>query len=361
MSTGRPIHPLTVPLLTFVCFCVPSPARADDKPSLSALIDALDEPDFDKFRLARDNLAKAVTKKDLPALMKAARKRSPRVRAGILYCLYKFKGYPDVEPPDVRSYLVEFLEDKDVDVRCAAAGAAVDFAADSPELIAALVKALDDDERPKRRYATSVAECAMISLGYSRLGEAARPAHAKLIRIAERHDNRLTREGAIVALGQLAEKDKARREKLAAVLLRLARPGNEEWVRVKAIGMLGFRDDADWPFVKEFRKLWRDERQSKGGGSHEILLTILYTYEFVGVGAKDALPDVLPLLEGSTGDDLSPSSARRTRALMFISRLGKQHGKEALPAVRKLAEDKKAGLHERDVARKTLAKLEDQR
>jgi hypothetical protein len=172
--------------------------------------------------------------------------------------------------------------------------------------------------------------------------------------MAEKHPNKTTRDTAIGALGRLAYSDKAQRPLLAQTLFKLARPANEEWVRTQAIANLGFRREADWPFLAQFRRLWEEERVRKGG-SIPVQAAILSVYGLVGPAAKAALPDVLPVLK----DNRTPRDVYR-RAMGFVDSLGPE-AQEALPVLRAIANDDAKTEFDRQMVRRLIQRITDGR
>lgn len=336
-------------------------ADAKARPSLTALIEALDAKTEMDWNHACVNLAEAVTKKDLPALVKAGADKRPRVRAGVLRCMYRFRGHSVAEPPNVHAFVMRCLRDEDAVVRYHAAGAGFYFGSDNPEIVTALIKALDDTGIGMRTQSTvtgetasTVADAAASSLG--QLGPAARPAYAKLSRMAEGHPNAVTRKSAIVALGWARTLDRSQSPLLIAALLRLTRSDQAEWVRIEAMSRLAQGEHkTEWPLFWYFRKIWKEEREKGDRGSLAIQRAIASIYVIYGPRIKVALPDLLPVLKDRHAD-----AKLRHNILTVLHSLGKE-GKDASAVLRQIADDDKEDPRTREIASFLIGRINEQR
>jgi HEAT repeat protein len=335
MSTGRLSQCLVVALAVGSLLALSGHAWADDKPPLKELIAALDSTDDAKYQRAKQSLYKAVTKKDLPALISAANKGNSRVRIGIMSCLSKFRDYPSVEPPGIDLFLVRCLRDKDPIVRSVAASTAEFFAADSTELFAALSKTLDDEEKTRTRYGDPACNSAARSFGFlgRRSPGAARPAYPKLIRMAEKHRDRRTRESAIFALSLLRQGDESQRPLLLDVLIRIARRDPDSKIRVQALAALAYPGERDATVVPWLRRIWKEELGQKGGGDVDVLEAVGLAFYNLGPCSAEAVPDLLPVLK-----DKKNNVTVRRWCISVLLAVGKP-GKAGLPILRAIVED----------------------
>ncbi len=306
----------------------PPPVR----PHLGALINALDTPDRNQFGNAIEALWKAATKKDLAALLAATNDGRPRVRAGVLLAIgCKFgRKHPAPEPPYVAGYIVRRLKDDDAEVRWAAAGIAHGFVSDSPELVAALLKALDDNGRDREKRYLSVAQNAALALGFA--GQAGRRVSEVLMQAAEKGDVPM-RCCAFQSLGRLAAKDPDQQPIVLKFLIRQIgwQPEKTRPYPLAALIFLGGSARPAIPALREAFKLkgvkgdWAVRTQIQGN--------VLGALQAIGPEASIALPDFLPVLR-----DKKAEINVREAIIGFVEALGKK-GKAALPALNAIAAD----------------------
>lgn len=194
MPTGWYVAPGILVLgLVPLCFTAENP-KEDRAKTLTKLFDAMDTPNVKAHAKARDALYLALVKGgrgDLDVVAKAAKDKRTLVRVAGMGLLARFKGHPQTEPPDIPGMLIDGLSDKEPQVRVMAAVVACAFAADSPALVKALVKALDDPDPDPTSLVSGAAAMAL-----REIGKKARPAYADLIRTAGNHKLEFTRKFA---------------------------------------------------------------------------------------------------------------------------------------------------------------------
>jgi HEAT repeat protein len=302
------------------------------RPDLRPLINALDTPDSTRWNNAIEALWKTATKRDLAALLAATNDPRPRVRAGALLAIgCKFaRQHPAPEPPYVPPHIIRCLKDSDAEVRWAAASMAHGFVSDSPELVAALLKALDDTGRERQKRYMNVAQSAAMSLGFA--GQAGKLVYEALMRGAEKGDE-VMRNCAFQSLGRLAAKDPGQQAMVLKFLIRQigSQPEKSRHYPMIALIPLGRGAKPAIPALREAFKL----KGLKGEWSvrAQIQANVLAVLKAIGPEAAIALPDFLPVLR-----DKKVHVTIRRAIIEFVEALGKK-GKPALPVLKAIAAD----------------------
>jgi len=174
-------------VLIAIAFIAP-PTRVPIDPRLKPLIEALATEDRRKHEDAVEALRKAITEKDIPALVRAGEDGRALVRDGIFLAMWKFGGRPVSEPmPIPVDYVIRRLKDESPRVRARATSSCGFLYSHYPKKLGPLiVEALDDHGmaywRPDSEQ--TVASGAIIALRL--FGTKARPLYPKLIELTEK-------------------------------------------------------------------------------------------------------------------------------------------------------------------------------
>jgi HEAT repeat protein len=316
---------------------VPKAGPPVTKKQLLALIEALDTTDDRKHAEAAVALRNALAKQHLATMLEAGKDKRPRVRAGVVVCLSKLENNIEAEQPEaLRRQLYQFIprciRDKDVGVRRSGVVAASPYCRRSPEILAAVIKALDDPSKQDPQHTVTVSVTAARVLGRVGLGAAGRPAHKALFRVAQKGPEE-TRRFALHALGRLAADDKEKRLELHAFLLRQLREATPPRLRIDAACGLCFSGAEAKAAVPALRELFqlKDVKDKKVGAF--IRLNVLHHLAQIGPPAKVAVPDFLPILQDSSAD-----YGIRDQIVRLVVSLGKD-GVGILPLLEQIAGD----------------------
>lgn len=316
---------------------------------LAKLFDALASMDQAVRDKAYNAIEKFLSDGDLDVVAKAAMDDRLQVREKAIHFLSRFKTHSPSEPPDIAAILLAGLQHKNKRVCGQAALTSMFFAGESPALLKALIKALDDHAETGFGPGDVVSQSAAMSLWH--LGPKARPAYAALIRAAGESPDMKTRTTALEGLGQLGAKDKSHLPRLLGVLidrLKKAKTADERAAAANAMRHSGADAAVAIPVLRAaFRG--PDEKDFLGGG--KVRNAVLAAYNGIGKDSKVALPDVLPVLR-----DKTVYSEDRINILWLIRTLG-EDGKEAWPVMRQIEADPTEDFLVRQDASATFAAL----
>lgn len=304
--------------------------KEDRAKKLAKMFDALDTPNLEARGKACIAIVNFLGKGDLDAVAKAAMDERLLVRLYAIQFLARYKTHSPAEPPDIAAVLLACLRDENARVRAIAAFASSVFAADSPALLEALIKALDDHALTGDGPGYTVSQWAASSLG--RMGPKARPAYKALIRAADKSPDATTRRYALEAIGLLGAKDRSHLPLLLGALLdrlKKAKSADERAAAANAMRHLG----ADAAVaVPALRAAFRgpDEKDAFAGCG-KVQYGVLEAYCGIGRGAKSALPDLLPDLR-----DKKLDAVYRITIIRVVIAIG-EDAKDAWPIIRRIA------------------------
>ncbi len=278
---------------------------------------------------AMDELRETATNRDVKTLERATRDKRIGIRCAALTVLTFCENYPEDEPPDFPGIYLAALKDPEPMVRSTAARMCYKVVGKSPRLIKALTKALEDKDRGGGF--TPVSVNAAGSLEYA--GKASRSAYPALIKAMQ--DEKLeTRSAAMGAIGQLAGKDPEYAPLLLGALLQIAKKGPRVKDRIRAVNSVYNAGKTAAPIVPELRELFTCKGIDNYNDREAFIESIIFAYRGIGKGAKQALPDIAPLIT----DPKAPAELFYA-AVQFLMILGEEEAAPFLPKLRTLSED----------------------
>ncbi len=316
------------------CLCVGAPARGQGGPALKDLIEAVaKEAEPGK---ALDALSEAVTEKDIPALIKLADDRRPRVKYSIVRSMNKFGKRPATEPHPVPvTFVLKMLRDESPMVRMCAAFFSWRFHGTEPGLMARLVELLDDHAYSKSGPGDfNTVGCGAIH-ALSGFVPRSRVAYPKIAALAENGPADLERSVAIRTLGILAEKDLSWRPYLVDRLIHLVDNAKPSERGLAAARLETLKDDprAALPVLRRALSAAGIADESIREAVRSGVTTALTA---IGEKAAPALPEVIALMK-----DVKASRTNRESCARIILSM-KAKGKPGHAAIKAIAED----LHE---------------
>jgi HEAT repeat protein len=254
--------------------------------AIPALALALDDPDAMVAKSAGDALAKT-GRATIPVLITALRHKNPQVRLRAAFCLWYYRG----EGKEAQSALIETLKrDESPDVRWRAALALGFKGPGARDAVPHLLEALKD--KSKGKESDRVCEGAISAL--EEIGPDAEAAVPTL-------------------LGLLAGKDRELRSHAAGALGRIA-PTNPAVVR---------------PLIKALND--KEDCALRVGAASSLGL--------IGLGARDAIPDLIEALKAEGIQDLDTSENLTRLAAWALGQMG-EAAKAAVPALTRIFQKK---------------------
>jgi HEAT repeat protein len=305
-------------------------------PAAAALVEALADPD-EKISYGAAEALVWIGRPALPAVLEALDHKRENVRAHAVVVLGRIKAEWQIPPEDAKPIvprMLAALRDDSALVRRRAALSAGNFADTSEEIVAGLIRALDDKDVRPNLTEFSVAEAAMRSFWWQ--GRFAKPAVPALLEKVKAEDKRY-REMAAAALGSIAAADRTVVPVILPQLLSLLQDKqNPENRLVPACAFHWMRGEAK-PAVPALVEALKAKDVADPKLAKRIRMSIIGSLERIGPSAEAAVPALVTVLEDESRDIDERKDV--ARALGSI-------GPASIPALKEALKDKNRELRE---------------
>jgi HEAT repeat protein len=298
-------------------------SKVDPAQLVPLLLEALDDPEDGVGSKSQNALWMTIQPGQFPLVLGAAKDKRPRVRSRSFLLFGKFRTEAKTAVP----VLVDALQDEDAPVRRAAAQALSYFGSEK-ETLAALLKAMDDPDRPGGEGQMSVAEWAVSSLG------ACRKLNPPLVlstlaRVARTGKTRSMRLGATVSLGAMGACGDEFTKEVLPILSGFLKD-EDPWLRAQAAGALSNMRVHAAPAMPALLEALDTRGVTDPALAKNIRLSVMSALWGIGPGAKDAVPVLIEIAQSQKNDP-----AERRYAVSALGSIG-EAAKQAIPLLKRI-------------------------